>query len=62
MDEASATYGVSTRRLSSSGSDDGETSYGDDDVRGVYEVCSPYLYKFVFSTNSRVSDVTAIYL
>ena len=32
VDEASASYEVSKRRLISSGSDDGETSYGDDDV------------------------------
>ena len=47
-DEASASYEVSKRRLSSSGSDDGETSYGDDDVRGAYEVSSPYLKKMRF--------------
>ena len=48
MNEASATYDVSKRRLSSSGSYHGETSYGDNDVRGVYEVSSPYLNKMRF--------------
>ena len=42
VDEASTSYEVSKRRLKSS---DGETSYGDNDVRGVYEVSSPYLNK-----------------
>ena len=39
---------MSKRRLSSSGSDDGETSYGNNDVRGVYEVSSPYMNKMRF--------------
>ena len=47
MDETSVSYEVSKRRLSTS-SDDGETSYGDNDVRGVYEVSSPYLNKMRF--------------
>ena len=48
MDEGSASYEVSKHRLSSSSSHDFETSYGDDDVRGVYEVSSPYLKKMRF--------------
>ncbi len=47
MDETSVSYEVSKRRLSTS-SDDGETSYGDDDMRGVYEESSPYLNKIRF--------------
>ena len=35
VDEASASYDVSERRISISGSDDGETTYGDDDVLGA---------------------------
>ena len=48
MDEASASYDVSKRRLSSSGNEDGDTSHVDDDVRGVYEVSCPYLNKMRF--------------
>ena len=48
VDEASASYDVSERRLSISGSDYVETTYGDDDVLGAYEVSSPYLNKMRF--------------
>ena len=57
LDEASASYEVSKRRFSSSGSDDGETSNGDDDVRWGYEVSNPYLNKLL-----KVSDERAILL
>ena len=43
MGEASTSYEVSKRRLSSGNA---ETSY--DDVRGFYEVVSPYLNKMRF--------------
>ena len=45
MDEASGSYEVSKRRLSSSGSDYVEKSYGDDVVQGVYEVSTRSLNK-----------------
>ena len=45
VDEANASYEVSKRRLSCG---DVETSDDDDDVRGFYEVASPYLKKMLF--------------
>ena len=48
VDEARASYELSKRRLSSSGRDTGETSYGDNDMRVVYEVSSTCLIKLRF--------------
>ena len=39
---------VVSKRRTSSGSEDAETSDPDDDERGVYEVSSPYLNKMRF--------------
>ena len=47
VDEASASYEVSKLRLISI-SDEGETSYGDDDEREVYEASTPHLNKMHF--------------
>ena len=59
--DASTIYEILKRRLISSGGNDGETSYGDD-LRGAYEVSSPYPSKLRFLTNSTISDETAIRL